>query len=456
LQQCSVHLPHTLQHLKQFKSLQAYLNIRSPFRLNFFIALACFFAFATIFYQLRKEANNILPLLVLLLNIIFAVVVIIGIITILLLAFSYLYFKKYSTGLQLSYTQQDSTDNVSVSKLHVVANHLLSVPLLRPAMVLAFNNNQTTEAISLEPNKKFSLSHKNLSSEISLELPSAKTYQVQNIYVLFRDAFGFFNLPCKVRANNTITYLPAQQSFSIQVNPKYSKEPEIHITEKKKIDGEFLRFKPFESTDDTRRILWKVYARTKELMVRTPEIWNPYASELHCYASFYTTLVSAVQDKHMQYTLSKYKQSVYSIVQGITQDKSSVKFKSDQQHQATGDVRMQIADSEWQQHLSLNNFASSPQPCIAIISGLANADDVQEWLQRAKKHSLIFYVPMQHLFKQNIVGSLLHRIFFVQPQGLEKQLRMSWWRHPLKRVLRKNEEQIEALLKDSNLQFFKV
>jgi hypothetical protein len=430
--------------------LQAYLSIRSPFRLNLFIAILCFALLTVVYKQILERASNVVPLVSLLLTIVFGVILFIGLIIIISLAISFLYFKSKGSLAQLNYSQDGMQ-----TMLHLETQNLLNLPLLRPALALYFNNKQSTEPTALQSKNGLFVGKFTQSTAI-LSLPAAKTYQLQHLYLLFRDAFGLFNIPCKVQANTTISHLPTQQSFSIDINPKFTREPEILINEKKKVDGEYLRFKPFESTDDTRRILWKVYAKTKELMVRTPEIWNPYASELQCYASFYTKIATDVQDKHMQHALSSYKQKVYSIVQGLGNKKISLKFKSDQEHTSTSDLRMQITDSEWQQHLSLLNFASSPQPCIAIISGLAAADDVEEWLQNAKKHSLIFYIPIHQLFKQNIVASFLHRVFFVETQSIEKKLRFSWWRHPLRNSINKNEKKLEQLLIDSNLQFIKV
>ena len=56
-----------------------------------------------------------------------------------------------------------------------------------------------------------------------------------------------------------------------KIEPKSTKNDDVRTNQLRKISGEWLEYKKYEATDDIRRIVWKVFAKNKELIVRKQE-----------------------------------------------------------------------------------------------------------------------------------------------------------------------------------------
>ena len=98
----------------------------------------------------------------------------------------------------------------------------------------------------------------------------------------------------------------------------------------RKVEGEFLNYKNFENNDDVRRIVWKIYAKNKELVVRIPEMMDPYASHVYLYASFFSSSISkamrTVEDPFLNY----YKVITWSVYQNLVKQGFEVRYIPDQ------------------------------------------------------------------------------------------------------------------------------
>ena len=90
---------------------------------------------------------------------------------------------------------------------------------------------------------------------------------------------------------------PLKATGNIIVQPKKTEETNMRIEEMRKVEGELLNYKNFETNDDVRRIVWKIYAKNKELVVRIPETNDPYASHIYFYASFYNAISNDVYEE---------------------------------------------------------------------------------------------------------------------------------------------------------------
>ncbi len=74
---------------------------------------------------------------------------------------------------------------------------------------------------------------------------------------------------------------------TIKSEPHSTEDQKIRITIPRRVEGEYVNYKEFETGDNIQRIVWKIYAKSGELVVRIPEIKDPYASHLYFYASFF-------------------------------------------------------------------------------------------------------------------------------------------------------------------------
>ena len=80
-----------------------------------------------------------------------------------------------------------------------------------------------------------------------------------------------------------------------------------------------MNYKDFESGDDVRRIVWKIFAKNKELVVRIPEVINPYASHLHFFASFQNSMIAA-DSNYAAGMLDYYKDIIFNTILQIEKD----------------------------------------------------------------------------------------------------------------------------------------
>ena len=115
-----------------------------------------------------------------------------------------------------------------------------------------------------------------------LELENRAQYQVKGFIFSFEDYLQFFRFSFRKKAMKTF-YLYSQKRDvpSIDIPPSKAREELEKVKTSKRVEGDFLNYKDFESGDDVRRIVWKIFAKNKELVVRIPEVINPYASHLH-------------------------------------------------------------------------------------------------------------------------------------------------------------------------------
>ena len=107
-------------------------------------------------------------------------------------------------------------------------------------------------------------------------LKNIKEYDISSGIIYFEDFFQFFSFAGSLPSNGSFFYGPPKKSTgTLMVQPKKTEETNRRIEEIRKVEGELLNYKNFETNDDVRRIVWKIYAKNKELVVRVPETIDP-------------------------------------------------------------------------------------------------------------------------------------------------------------------------------------
>ena len=113
-----------------------------------------------------------------------------------------------------------------------------------------------------------------------------------------------------------------------EINPSKTKEEIQKIKTSRKIEGDFLNYKDFESGDDVRRIVWKIFAKNRELVIRTPEVINPYASHIKFHTSFYNVISKDLTAAYATSMLNYFKDVVYNICLSIQKTDKKVESVS--------------------------------------------------------------------------------------------------------------------------------
>ncbi|MEJ0057512.1 MAG: DUF58 domain-containing protein [Bacteroidota bacterium] len=108
-------------------------------------------------------------------------------------------------------------------------------------------------------------------------------YDVEKVHILFCDMFSLVALPCSVPFSQQLYTLPKeQQKSNVTAQPNTTEEQKHRIEIPKRVEGEYISYKEFESGDNIRRIVWKIYAKSGQLVVRVPGNKGPL-----CFSSLF-------------------------------------------------------------------------------------------------------------------------------------------------------------------------
>ncbi|HRI22367.1 MAG TPA: hypothetical protein PLA68_15505, partial [Panacibacter sp.] len=208
-----------------------------------------------------------------------------------LVSFIVFLWKKRKNGIHFSVTttavKGEIKDNPA-QKIHIKISPLLKPLLGFVKLRLQYDEQQYSDKFALVQDNEKKLISLNYAGDYQWNLPEIKEYHVEKLIVYFEDLFQFFSftvaLPVEDRFH-TNPFAPPVKNFNI--SPRKTEDTSSRIEELKKVEGEYLNYKNFENNDDVRRIVWKIYAKNKELVVRIPEVLDPSASHAYIYASFF-------------------------------------------------------------------------------------------------------------------------------------------------------------------------
>ncbi|MEO5783231.1 MAG: DUF58 domain-containing protein, partial [Ginsengibacter sp.] len=287
-------------------------------------------------------------------------------------------------------------------------------------------------------------------------LPEIKEYKVNNTIIYFEDMFQFFSFAASIPAKDNFFTQPDNNTTSeIKVQPKKTEDTNVRIEQIRKVEGEFLNYKNFENNDDVRRIVWKIYAKNKELVVRVPETNDPYASHVYFYASYYNAMAVGIYGDFFAPFLNYYKTRVWNSYQQLSKQNVLIKYIPDQEPKLSfaddplEKVKYIISTSEWQTQKDLQQYFKKEEASVLCISSLIDAKEVEQILDRTGKDLVIIFVQLSKAFSKIQIKDWLQWVF-IKPEedGLDK-MRLMWNISPLKRKITENENKIKALLNKS-------
>ena len=181
----------------------------------------------------------------------------------------------------------------------------------------------------IQKNDFFSMHTKGL---YNWPLKNIKEYDINSGIIYFEDFFQFFSFTGKLPSNsNFFNGPPIKTTGALVVQPKKTEETNMRIEEIRKVEGELLNYKNFENNDDVRRIVWKIYAKNKELVVRIPETNDPYASHIYFYASFYNAISNDVYEEFNEVFLDNFKTVIWNIYDQLSRQNALIQYIPDQE-----------------------------------------------------------------------------------------------------------------------------
>ncbi len=277
-------------------------------------------------------------------------------------------------------------------------------------------------------------------------------YDVEKVHILFCDMFSLVALPCSVPFSQQLYTLPKEQQLSnINAQPNTTEEQKHRIEIPKRVEGEYISYKEFESGDNIRRIVWKIYAKSGQLVVRVPETKDPYASHLYFYASFYESmdLQDGVFDTEL---LNVYKDKVRNLFEGLQKNGYDVRIPQDQEIPKLSGMSdkknelFQITAASWQKANPPSAYVSAGKAAFVCLSAVTPVAEIEVLLR-----TLPMTVPLVVVKLSDAISSpfkiAVKDIFFRPEKNPVDKLRKPWLISPLRQRIQKNEHDIERVLK---------
>lgn len=317
--------------------------------------------------------------------------------------------------------------------------------------ILYFREEESTHPVALQNENLLSFSYQSRQRATGvLRLRHTKEYKLESVRLFYRDAFGLFALPVTIPASDVLLRTPdALPSSELQVMPRRATELTERVDTMQRVEGDLYNSRRFASGDDMRRILWSVYARNRELIVRIPEIFEPYASVLTVFAAFKATLPATFSqtEEATQIALDFYKSAVWTVYNDLSKGDRQLQFQLAHAAVSTATtkaeaIRQAIAAAHWEAAEALPDSKTQ----VIVLSSLLTPEDLVALLDSFSGKRSVVLVRLSEAFNMKAKGTFLSRLIFRSSrEGREARLQRQRSR-VLAAQLRQREEKLLSIL----------
>ncbi len=277
-------------------------------------------------------------------------------------------------------------------------------------------------------------------------------YDVEEVGITFCDMFNLIALPYSLPFSQQLYTVPKElKEQGIKAQPNTTEEQKHRIEIPKRVEGEYINYKEFETGDNIRRIVWKIYAKSGQLVVRVPETKDPYASHLYFYASFFDgfNLQGGIFDTEL---LNVYKDKVRNLFEALKKNGFDVRIPQDQEVPKLSGMSdkknelFQITAASWQHGKTPNTFVVPTKAAFVCLSALTPVAELELLLRNLAVNIPVVVVKLSDAIPSPFQIKLKDIFFRPAKQPYDK-LRKPWFVSSLRSRLQKNENEIERVLK---------
>lgn len=446
-----------------------------PFTLNTVIcALAAFLAYKVLYRPLPKAgtdfdddttASAFRPFILLLGKIsllIIAALVMVSILSTIAAWLYYLYLKnKKDAALQVSFSTETKAGRKNKLFLNAVIEGARRPLLGFIKGRLYYDDYQLTDKFSLLGNTRneHSFWRKAIAGKSRLLLPDIKEYELRGGFVYFEDMLHLFSLAVPQKVAGQFYQPPVlRKEQDRDVAPRKTETLDVRIDQMRRVEGEYLNYKNFEAGDDIRRIVWKVYAKNRDLVVRQPERFEPYASHLYFYATFFASIKrNWVNEGYGMELLNYFKNNVWTVFDTLARKEFEMRYIPDQsfsipENLTTAERAIRtVSNSTWQTDAPLSTYFNPRNGTVLCISSLTDAGELQNVLEQCDTGTVIYFVKCSQVFRHFAPLTWLKRLIFLPPNDRLAKLRARWTFSPVRIQVQRNEDRILKTLKDSDV-----
>ena len=302
-----------------------------------------------------------------------------------------------------------------------------------------------------------------ISGQKQLWLYDRKVYHFDRCQVYFQDYFRLFSFGYLIpTAQRLYTTPPSKKKDTDTPEPNSSETQENRVLTIRKVEGEWLNYKNYEASDDPRRIVWKIYAKNKELVIKTPEIFNPFASHITWLPSFYQTVNAP--SKVERVLLNFYKDKLRILLDSLLKNETPVKLIHDQplasdpfEVSEADRILYQITASEWQQNTAPSTLLKPNSNSIVCISSLCTAEEIER-LPLLGPETIIFYVKLSEVYRWAWLskGSLAIFNILFRIEDNKEVYQWTWLFSGTYSKVKRNEKLIEKSLSSISIQSIRL
>lgn len=451
---------------KQIKWQLKYYFQYFPLTLNTFLcAVAAFFTYKILYKPVPKneEPSALLPFVLLMGKMVFWFIIALLALSVLSTLFSWIYYlwlkKSKNTLLQVNFTTETKKGKKNKLYLNAALEGAIRPILGFVKGRLFYDDHEMTDKFSLLSNKRKeqSLWRAAITGRSRLALPDIKEYELKGGFIYFQDMLHLFSFAVAQPVKGQFYQPPVlTKEQDNEVYPKKTETMDVRIEQLRRVEGEYLNYKDFESGDDVRRIVWNVYARNRELVVRVPELYEPYASHLYFYASFHASVKAQwLNEGYLKEMLNYYKNNVWTVYDTLSRKEWQMRYIPDQNF----NVPEQLSDTErsariisnsgWHTDKDLNAYFNPRQGAVLCVSSLTDPQELQNLLDRCDGSTVVYFVKLSRVFRHFAAWSWLKRLIFLPPKDRLSKLKSSWTFSPMRLQIQKRERAIEEILRKS-------
>lgn len=452
---------------KQIKRAVKYYTQYFPFTINTIIcALACYLGYKMLYTPITNDdPTPFRPFIMIMGKVVFwfAILVIgISILSTLITWIHYLYVRgKNQSRLKVNFETIQKKGKTNKLFLEATLEGARRPILGFIKGRLFYDNHEMTDRFSLLSNQKEkdSFWRKAVQGRSRVKLPDIKEYEIKGGFVYFQDMLHIFSIAVQQPITGQFYQPPVlAKEQDNDVAPNYTEDLDVRIDQLRRVEGDYNNYKDFEAGDDIRRIVWKMYARNRELVVRVPERFEPYASHLYFYASFYANVKTAwLSDSYLKEMLNYYKNYVWTVYDTLSKKEWSMRYVPDQQFTVPEHIDEDeknariISNSNWQKETGLLNYFNPQKGTVLCISSFTDTNELQELLEQADASTIIYFIKTSRVFKHFVPWNWLKRLIFLPPKDRLNKLRTRWTFSPMRIQIQKKEKEIEKILAKANV-----
>jgi len=277
-------------------------------------------------------------------------------------------------------------------------------------------------------------------------------YDVEQVLVTFVDMLALVSLPARINLVRQLYTLPrASEPKTVRAQPNSTEEQKHRIDVPKRVEGEFVNYKEFETGDNIQRIVWKIYAKSGQLVVRIPEIKDPYASHLYFYVSYFHGLNMNTGAFETE-LLNVYKDKVRHLFEAVQKNGYEVRIPHDQEvPKLTGvsekkNELFQITAANWQNAMPPVSFVHPGKAAMVCLPSLVPAEEIATMMKNLPESVPLVVVQLSDAIPSPF-RIALKDILFRPERKPSDSLRQPWLISALRRDMMKNEKAVSALLK---------